>query len=85
MIAGQLQLVEQLEKPPNANAVSIVAPRVVAMAGRRTLHAQHVTKTTPEREMLDIESDMDREPPAAWPGVVSALGDRRIVVTAVSR
>src|SRR6185503_13203377 len=34
-------------------------------------------------EMLDVEAEIDREPLAARPGVVLALGDRRIGVAVV--
>ena len=79
----QIEGVEERQQPPDADPVSVVAPREDAVArclvGRRDCRAL----AAPEAERLDVHCDVDGEALAAGPGVVRAFGDRRVVVTSV--
>src|SRR5262249_47341249 len=73
-----------LEQPPVAEAVAVIAPGEVARrllaAAIGRIHAEAGV----EREVLDVERDVEGEPLAARPAVVLALDDRRIVITVVA-
>src|SRR4029077_2369201 len=51
--------------------------------GRRAGYGQQMTVARTEGEMLDVEAEIDRQTLALWPGVILALGDRRVGVTVV--
>src|SRR5262245_5950390 len=79
---GQLQLIEDFEQAPIADPIAIVAPREVA---RRLLTAADGIHAEPsaEREVLDVERDIEGEPLAIRPTVVFAFDDRRVGVPVV--
>src|SRR5262249_13985731 len=80
----QLQLVENFEQPPVSDAIAVVAPSEVArglLAGVVRVHPDPGA----EREMLDVEGDVERELLAAGPGIVRPLDDRRIVIAGMAR
>ena len=79
----QVELVEQFEAAPHADPVAVVAPGEGARIGRRAGHGQQMAVARAEGEMLDVEAEIDREPLAVRPGVVLALGDRRVGVAVV--
>src|SRR5882762_2999920 len=82
---GQLELVEQLEQAPYADAIAVVAPRVIAVR----LGLAGLGRIVPEAgaigEPLDIAGEQAREPLAAGPAVVLALRQRHEVIAAVLR
>src|SRR5262249_40664295 len=80
MSGRKVELVEQLQATPHADAVAVVAPGEGARIGRRAGHRQQMPVTGAAREMLDVEPEIHREPLAAWPGIVCPLGDRRVDV-----
>ena len=59
------ELVEQLEEPPDADAVAVVAPAVDAVALRLVGRRDGRALAHPEAEGLDVEREVDGEPPAA--------------------
>jgi hypothetical protein len=67
---GQLQLVEKVEQAPDADAVAVVAPGVVAvrlrLAGLRRVVAESGAKSEP----LDVGREDESEPLAARPAVI---------------
>ena len=71
-----LQLVGEIEEPPDADAVAVVAPRVVALRLRLAVLRVVVAAALAEREALDVGGDAEREALAAGPAVVLALGER---------
>ena len=80
---GQLELVEDLEQPPVADPVAVVAPGEVArglLGAADRIHPQPGA----EREMLDVERDVEGEPLASRPVVVFPLDDGRIGVSAMA-
>ena len=85
MIAGELELVEQLEQPPHADAVAVIAPTVVAVVGRRGLRGDEMPEALPEGEMLDVQGDVNGEALALGPGIIRPLGDGRVIVASVRR
>src|SRR6185436_7586188 len=85
MRRGQLELVEQLEQRPHADAVGVVAPRIVAMRLRLALLRRVVAEAGAEREPLDVGRQHEREALAARPAVVLALDQRDEIVAAVLR
>ena len=78
----QLQFLEQAEDAPDADAQSVIAPRIVALR-LRTVGAQIriVAAARHEREVLDIERHVKGKPLALGPSVIAPLLDRRIVIT----
>jgi len=70
---GQLQLVEELQQPPDADAVAVVAPGIVAvrlrLAGLRGIMAEPGT----EGEPFDIGGEDESEALVARPAVVFSL------------
>src|SRR6266446_3386043 len=80
---GQVQLVEEVEQAPDADAVAVVAPAVDARAhrlvGRRDGHAL----ADPEAERLDVDGNVHGQPRAVRPRVVRALRDAGVVVASV--
>src|SRR5215468_10608712 len=81
----QVELVEQFQAAPHADAVAIVAPGEGARIGRRARHRQQVPIARAEGEMLDVEAEIDRQPLAAGPGIVRPLDDRGVGITIVIR
>ncbi len=81
----QLELVEQLEQPPYADAVAVVAPGIVAVGLRLALLRRIVTEPGAEGEPLDVGGQHEREALAARPAVVLALRQRDEVVAVVLR
>ena len=81
----QVELVEQFEAAPHADPVAVVAPGEGARIGRRVGDGQQMPLARAEGEMLDVEAEIDREPLAARPGIILALGDRRIGIAVVVR
>src|SRR5260221_10084231 len=79
----QLVVLGQLEEAPGTDPVAIVAPGKAARVRLRVWRAVIVAEPLAEGEMLDVEAEVHRKPFAARPAVVLALGDRRVVVTAV--
>src|SRR4051812_27391946 len=77
------EFVEQVEKAPYTNAVSIVAPGERARIRRRSLHRHRMAKTGPERKVLDIDAEINREALALGPIVIRAPRDRGIIVALV--
>jgi hypothetical protein len=78
----QLELLEELQAAPDADAVAVVAPcevENVRLRRRRELRSQPAA----ELEVLDVEADVEREPLRARPGVVGPARDRRILVAAM--
>jgi hypothetical protein len=80
---GQLELVEELEQPPHADAVAVVAPRVVALRLRLAHLGGVMPQAGAEGVPLDVGGNAEGEPPAAWPAVVLALRQRDVVVALV--
>jgi hypothetical protein len=60
MTGRQFQLIEQIENAPNSDAQAIVAPRIVAVVGRRRGCCQGVAQPLAECEMLDVQRNIDR-------------------------
>jgi hypothetical protein len=79
----QLQLIEELEQPPDADAVAVVAPGIVAMRLRLAGLRGVVTEAGAECEPLDVRRDDEGESLAARPAVVAPLRQRDEVVAAV--
>src|SRR6185503_14068313 len=79
----QVVVVGELQKPPRADAVAVVAPGEAAHVGLRLRHRVVVAQAFAESEMLDVETEMHRETLAARPGVIGSFHNRRIVVAAV--
>src|SRR6185295_109713 len=85
-VAGRKRkLVEQVEQAPHPDAVAVVAPGEGARVGCRAFHRDRMAEAGAEREVLDVDAEIDGEALAVRPVVVRALGDRRIVVALVMR
>src|SRR5262249_59979462 len=77
------ELVEQLEEPPDAHAVAVVAPAVDAVALRLIGRRDGRALADAEAEGLDVERDVDGQPPATGPRVVRSCRDVGVVVAPV--
>src|SRR5438034_11291713 len=81
----QLQLVEQLEQAPHADAIAVVAPRVIAVRLRLAGLGRIVPEAGAIGEPLDIGGEQEREALAAGPAVVPALRQRDEVIAPMLR
>src|SRR5262249_9014511 len=80
-----VELLGELEQAPDADAVAVIAPRVIALRLRLAVLGVVVAAPAPEREDLDVGRDAERETLAARPGIVLALGEWQVVVARVLR
>jgi hypothetical protein len=74
------ELVEEVKDTPDADAVAVVAPRVVALRLWRRPTGRVGAEARAEGEVLDIVAEVDGEPLAAGPRVVFAAVDRHVVI-----
>jgi hypothetical protein len=81
---GKLQLVEELEQPPDADAIAVVAPGIVAVRLRLVVLGIVVPAPFAIRVHGKIGRQAECEALASRPIVIPALRDRRIVVSAVA-
>ena len=79
------ELVEEVEHAPDADAVAVVAPRVVALRLWRRAAGRVRAEARAEGKVLDVVAEVDGEPLAAGPRVVLAAVDRHVVVAVVDR
>src|SRR2546426_10169848 len=80
-----LQVLGEVERPPDPDAVAVVAPGVVPLRLGLARLGVVVSESRAEGKALDVGGDAEREPLAARPGVILPLGDRRVVVARVPR
>src|SRR3972149_4048476 len=69
----QLVIVCEFEQAPGANAVSVIPPRVAAGIGLRMRRAVVVAEPFAEREVLDVEAQVYRQPFASRKAVIRAF------------
>src|SRR5687767_6533038 len=81
----KLELVEQLEQAPHADAVAVVAPGVVAMGLRLAGFRRVVSQAGAESEPFDVGGEEEGEALAARPAVVFAFREWNEVVAGVLR
>src|SRR5687767_1976753 len=79
----ELQVLEQLEAAPDADAIAVVAPGEIEDIGLRALGPQRGTQPGAELEVLDVEAQVDRQTPPARPVVVTPPRDGRVRVAPV--
>src|SRR5262249_182609 len=83
--AGQPVLVEQVQVVPEANAVAIVTPGIVAVVLRSWRARPVGPEPAPKGKVFDVVAKGNREPGAFGPFVLRPLVDRHVVVTAMAR
>ena len=81
----QVELVEELEQPPDADAVAVIAPGIDAGAHRLVRRRDGHALADAEAERLDIDGDVDGQARAVRPRVIGSLGDVRVLVASVRR
>ena len=59
MRSGQSEFVEQIEIIPEADPVTVIAPRVIALALRRRRAGRIAAEPGAKREMLDVVVEGD--------------------------
>lgn len=79
----KLQVVENVDQSPHADAVAIVAPGIVEDIRLRTAGAELGAQAVAECEMFEVESDIDGKPLSIRPHEVRAARDRAIAVAIV--
>src|SRR5512134_2033072 len=82
---GKAKVVQQIEQTPDADAVAVVAPGVVAVRLRLAELGRVVAEARAVREPLDVGGDEEREALAARPAVILALDYWKKIVAAVLR
>ncbi|MFM9968610.1 MAG: hypothetical protein ACKVQK_09460 [Burkholderiales bacterium] len=80
---GDTQFIEHLEQAPHANTVAIVAPSENRVARCLVRRGNRRALARTKAESLDVERNVDGEPLAARPGIIRALGDIGVGITAV--
>jgi hypothetical protein len=68
---------------PNADPVTVVSPGKRPSVRSNSRYGQQVTFACAEREVFDVEAEIDRQPLAVRPRVVRAVNDRRVSITIV--
>jgi len=76
----EVQFIEQCEAAPNANPVAVISPGEGPGVWSRSCYGQEMTIACAEREVFDVEAEIDRQPLSVWPGVVRTVNDRRISI-----
>src|SRR5262249_22315729 len=72
------QFIEQFEADPNANPIAVITPGAGPGICSRACYGQEVASARAEREVFDVEAEINRQPLSVWPGVVWTVNDRRI-------
>jgi hypothetical protein len=67
---GKRQCIEHLEAAPGADAVAVLAPCMVEHVRLRRHRADASSLAFAEREVLQVEAEVDGEPGAVGPAVV---------------
>src|ERR1700722_15561878 len=81
----RLQFIKQIDHPPCADAIAIVAPGIVQGVGRPAARGEFGAGPFAESETFEIDSDIDGESGAVRPGIARSPADRRIIVALVGR
>src|ERR1700730_16839463 len=79
----EVQFIEQFEAAPNANPVPVIVPGEGRGVWSCSCYGQEMTFARAEREVFDVEAEIDRQPLSVWPGVVRAVNYRRVSITIV--
>src|SRR3954470_18702019 len=74
----QAELAEELETAPDPDAVAVVPPGVAEDVGLAALRAAAGPRARAEGEVLDVETEVRREPAALRPRVVGPPRDRGV-------
>jgi hypothetical protein len=69
----QLQLFEQVKETPDADAIAVITPRIVALGLGLANPGTVVATPLAERKAFDIRRDAKRQALAAWPVIVGAI------------
>src|SRR5262245_42883438 len=80
---GQLELLEQVEQAPDADAVAVVAPGVIALLLRLALLRGVPAGALAIGVDLDVGGHAERQALAAGPGIVLALADAGVALAFV--
>ena len=81
---GQLELVQSPENPPNTDAQAVIAPGEIALCLRAVgAQIRLVASAGHEREVFDVQCDIERQPLAVGPSEIAPLFDGGIVVAIV--
>src|SRR3989338_6366865 len=79
------KLIGEIKEAPDADAIAVIAPRVIALGLRFAMLCIVVTAPLAERMHRDVGGQAERKALPARPGIVLALGQRRILVSIVAR
>ena len=83
-LGGDPELVEELEEAPDPDPIAVVPPRVDAVALGLVRRGDGRALAAAETERLDVERDVDREPPTVRPAVVGAIEDAPVRVASMA-
>src|SRR6266511_1103686 len=72
---GDVELIEEFEQPPDADAIAVVAPGEDAMGVGLFWRGDPCSLALAIAELLDVDRYIYREPPAPGPTIVRPLGD----------
>src|SRR5262245_584339 len=83
MRGRQIQLLKEVEHAPDADAVPVIAPGVIALLLRFAFFCRIPAGTFAIGIDLDVRRDAKGQPLSVGPGIVLALVDDRIVIAIV--
>src|SRR3954469_8985330 len=75
---GQLELVEELDQPPDTHAIAVFAPAPVVRVGMRQARRVGDAEAGVVGERLEVETEVESESLAPWPGELRPSDDRRV-------
>src|SRR5204862_4575325 len=81
----KLELVEELEQPPDSDAVAVLAPAPVVRVGMRQARRVGEAEAAVVGEGLEVQAQVEGEPLAARPAELRPVDDRRIVEVRLPR
>jgi hypothetical protein len=76
---GQVERIEQFDAALRAHTIAILAPAVIEHIGLRRQRPERSAQPLAEREVFEVEAEIDREARAVRPAMSIAFVDRPIV------
>jgi hypothetical protein len=81
--SGQREAFEVAQDAPRADAVAVIAPRIIEHVGFGCARHELLGQPLAERVVLEVERDVEREPPAVRPCELRPADDRLVAEAAV--
>jgi hypothetical protein len=79
----QAKFVEGVEQIPGADAISVVAPSIIEDVGLRSTGRQLRSQAFTEREVLEVQCEINSQSAMAGPRIVGPSAQRDVVESAM--